>query len=181
MNTSITKFVFLILLLATAVLGGILFAFPKYQMLVDVREAVKEREERVQRGEAVLVKLRNLQREAEKRQEDFAKIDTAIPEETALPKIYHELQLLGAQSGLVLSSIASSREKIGEGAAAVEKTTIQLQLQGSYEGVKNFLQQVKSSERMFNAQSVLLDAQDETTGTGALKLQISIAAYALNL
>jgi len=179
MRTNIAQFIIPIIFLAVAVLGGSFFVFPKYQIFSDIRETIKERGERVQRGEAILVELRSLRREAEKRQEDFAKIDEAIPEETALPKIYHELQLLGAESGLVLSGIASLKEELGEGAAAIEKTMIRLEFQSSYEGVKNFLRQVKSSQRMFNTQSVLLEVQDGATGT--LRLEIAIDAYALDL
>lgn len=166
-----------ILFLAGAVLGGVFLLWPKYQNFADMQEAITEREERIQRGENLLVQLRDQKRQVEERQEDFARLEVAIPEDAALPGLYHDLQRLGGESGLVLSEITSEQEPVQEGNAQLSETMISLELEGSYAGVKRFIEQVHVFQRMLNVQSIVLEIGDEETGT--LLLNAAVAAYSI--
>ncbi len=145
-------------------------------MFVGTQNAIQEKQDRIRRGEEVLVKLRVLQREVIAREEDFAKIDAATPHDMALPGVYHDLQRIGSESGLALSNVGSQTTLLEKGDWSITKTNVVLDFEGSYNGVKNFLSQIASAARMFNAQSVGLQIADETTGT--VRLQVDIEAYA---
>jgi Tfp pilus assembly protein PilO len=172
---NIVQFIIPIVFLVFAVLGGTFLVFPKYQSFVGFQESIKEKENRIQKGEERLVELRMLEREIEAQQDTFAKIDAAIPGDIALPGVYHDLQRMGSESGLVLVGVKFTEEQFDD-ELVLAKTNIDLKLEGSYSGVKNFLLQVKSSERMFNAQSAILEVQDNITGI--LSVQVHVEAYA---
>ena len=162
-----------VLFIISAVLAGAFFVFPKYENFTKIQADIEEGRARVQRGEEALVKLRAAKREADARQDDFAKIDIAIPQDMALPAVYHELQRLGLESELAVSNLDSTETELQVGNSTMKRATVSLELQGPYGNIKNFLAQAKSFARMLNTQAVGVDS----VGSETLRLQVDINAY----
>jgi Tfp pilus assembly protein PilO len=163
------------ILLIAAFAAAFLFVWPKYQAFLGIREEMKLQEESVVQREALLAKQRQLKKQAEERKEDFEKIDIAVPKELALPKVYHEFQEMGADSGLSLMNISDTTETTEE-VSSLRRSVVSLEFQGTYEGIKNFLSAVKSSARVFNMQSLTIQTQKESRGI--LQFHTKIETYA---
>ena len=167
-------------------IGLVFLVWPEYQEYSSLKAQVASREARLESGDRTLTQLKKLQEEVVLHQEDFAKIDVAIPKDAGLPVLYEHIQQLGASSGLILFSIGGQPaiESVGE----VGVLVFTAQLGGSYEGLKNFLDALKKSARIFNVSTlnvstvaVSAESEDSADGEnpGELTIDIELLAYEL--
>ena len=165
--------------LVIALIGAVFLAWPEYREYASLKAQVQAREARLEIGERTLTQLKKIKEEVELHEEDFAKIDVAIPKDAGLPVLYDHIQELGATSGLVLLSIEGkpAEESLGE----IGVLAFTVQFAGSYEGLKNFLDASKKSARIFNVSTLDISAgsQDsaESQNAGELRIGIKLFAY----
>ena len=161
-----------------SVLGAVFLVWPEYQEYASLKAIIKEREARLESGDRVLANLEKMREEVVSHQEDFAKTDIAIPKDAGLPTLYEHIQQLGASSGLVLLSI--------KGQPAIELVdeigvlVFTVQFAGSYEGLKDFLDETKKSSRIFNLRTINVSAVErsaESEDFGQLEIDIELSAY----
>lgn len=154
-------------------IGVVFLVWPEYQEYSALRAQVQVRETRLENGERRLAELKSVQQEIALHQEDFAKADEAVPRDAGLPVPYEHIQQIAASSGLVLLSIEGeySKELLDE----VDALVFRVELAGSYEGLKNFLDSVQRSARIFNVRT--LDVSVENQDSGELKIEIELFAY----
>ncbi len=174
---SILRIIISISVLGISLIGAIFLVWPEYQEYSSLKAQVETREARLESGERTLAQLAKLQEEAVLHQEDFAKIDVAIPKDAGLPVLYEHIQQLGASSGLVLLSLEGSRAKGSLDEIGV--LVFQAQFSGSYEGLKNFLDASKRSARIFNVRTLDISAGDQDSGE--LQIGIELLAYEARL
>ena len=156
-------------------IGAVFFVWPKYQEYSLLRAQVQTREARLEGGERILAELKKAREEVVLHAEDFAKADEAIPKDAGLPVLYEHIQQIAASSGLVLLSIDGQYAKglMDE----VDMLVFEAQFAGSYEGLKNFLDNIKKSARIFNVRTLDVSAGGENSG----ELQIDIELFAYEL
>lgn len=170
----VIRIVVSVILLFAALLGAVFLVWPTYQEFMVLGHEVQERRDRLERGQKALAHLRKTQEEIIARQESFAKIDSAIPEDPQLPALYEHIQRLAASSHLVLTSIES---KEGEAPANdVAVYVLKAEFQGSYEGLKTFLGGLKRSERILGVEKLTLSSDGEASE--GLDIDMELSAYA---
>lgn len=162
-------------ILCISLAGAAFFAWPNYQEFSLLRARVQEDKDRLERGQEALAQLRKVQEEVLSRQEDFAKIDQAIPQDAGLPALYEHIQQLGSASGLILTSI-EGQVAAPESDSAIVSLALKAQFAGSYEGLKNFLDEARRSARIFNVSALDISAGGENPGD--LQIVIELFAYA---
>ena len=160
-----------------SVIGAAFFILPRYQDLAEVRDDIKEREERVEEGDRTLAQLREFRRLVEAHEEQFEKLEKAVPRQTALPAVYHSLQEISIVSGVVLLSVSDTSEDVQRKDFVIENTTISFEVMGPYEGMKSFLQQIKNSPRVFNVVSVDMAVTEKELPT--LRMRGDLEVYTL--
>lgn len=165
--------------LLVASLGlGLLLLWPTYQELSQLRAQVKEVRERLERGEAVVSQLKEVRGQVEMHQEDFAKMSIGVPQEVRLPAVYDLVQDLGSSSGVLVQAIEANTirgDEEREGGVAI--TELNLQVSGSYEGLKSFLGALRRSARILNVQSVRVDVSETEEGASILDIAIEMNVY----
>src|SRR3989344_4960909 len=165
-----------IFILVVAVLGGVFFLWPAYEDFSGINTQVNIQQERLERGQRVLTQLVALQRQIAERQEEFEKLEYSIPEDMQLPAVYDLIQQLAASSGLVVETITTqSTEVAGE---SLDIVHVEVQLVGSYAGLKNFLDAAKRSARIVNVGTLHIIAAAQPGAQSALAIEAEIAAYA---
>jgi Tfp pilus assembly protein PilO len=154
----------------------VFFVWPAYKEFSELRAQVADRRDRLEFGQSVLAQLRRVQGEVSAHKEDFEKLGRAIPEDSSLPVLYGHIQAVAASSGLVLNSIDGHRASGG----SEENATVlifQVNLVGSYEGLKSFLNASIISGRILNIQTLAVSRDSQNPGE--LGISVELAAYAM--
>ena len=162
-------------MLVVALIGAVFLVWPEYREYASLKAQVQTREARLESGESVLAQLKKIKEEVELHEEDFAKIDVAIPKDAGLPVLYEHIQQLGVSSGLVLLSIEG--QPTDEPTSDIVILAFEVEFKGSYEGLKNFLDEAKKSARIFNVST--LDVSADGQNSGELQIGIELFAYEL--
>ena len=158
-----------------SLIGAVFLVWPEYQTYSSLKAQVEAREDRLKSGERTMTQLSKTQEEIALHQEDFAKIDEAIPQNAGLPVLYEHIQQLGVSSGLVLLSIEG--QPTDEPTSDIVILAFEVEFKGSYEGLKNFLDEAKKSARIFNVST--LDVSADGQNSGELQIGIELFAYEL--
>ena len=176
----IFRIIISISVLVIAVITAVFLVWPEYREYASLRAEVQAREARLESGESVLAQLKKTKEEVELHEEDFVKIDEAIPKDAGLPVLYGDIQQLGATSGLVLLSVAG--QPAGEPTDDIAQLVFHAEFLGFYDGLKGFLDALNKSARILNisALDVSVERQDPTNedeSPGELRIDIELLAY----
>lgn len=162
-------------LLCISLAAIVFFVWPAYQEFSLLRARVQEDKDRLERGQAALAQLREVQEQVLLRQEEFAKIDQAIPQDAGLPALYEHIQQLGSTSGLILNSIDG--QAVPGPRLEIVSLVLNVEFAGSYEGLKNFLDAARRSDRILNVSTLNISAAGGENPDN-LNISITLSAYA---
>ena len=160
-------------LLATSLAGILFWVWPNYQEFSSIKTQIETFKNRLEQGQHALVELKKVETQIQKHQEDFAKIQQAVPHDVALPALYDHIQQLAASSGLLLGSIQGQELKDSE--EELSRLVLQTNLAGSYEAFKQFLNAAARSPRLLNVRSLNIASSGDS---GTLQITLEIVAYA---
>jgi len=169
----IFRIIISISLFCIALIGVLFLVWPSYEEFSTLRSQVQETKNRLEHGERILAQLKKVEEEVSAHQEDFAKIQEAIPEDAGLPVLYDHIKELGTGSGLILQSIEGQIKEDAE--SALKKIAFKVEFLGSYEGLKNFLDETRRSARIFNISAITVSAGSEDPGV--LQITMELLAY----
>ncbi|MEK7510322.1 MAG: type 4a pilus biogenesis protein PilO [Patescibacteria group bacterium] len=173
----IPLFIFLILILLSIALG-VFLVWPSYKEFSSLRQQVQEQEGTLRNKENIIAHLNELRKEFDGYEKELAKIHASLPADTQLPLLYDSMQHLASSSGLGIRSLDSSTRINSEEEKKRVKnpmkiTSLSLELEGSYEGFKQFLSRVKTTARMLNAQSMKISSKKAEE----LQIDLTLEAY----
>jgi len=179
----ILRVIISIALLCVAFGGLVFFVWPAYQKFSALRHEIELRQDRLDRGQKALAQLRSVQEEIVMHEQDFAKIDQAIPQDPGLPGVYEHILQLAVTSGLVMQSI-SGAQQVGtsEDPDSLDQSqqavvlSFQVTFSGSYEGLKTFLEAAKRSARILNVNTISIGSN--SLDPGAMSIDMQLDAYA---
>jgi len=160
-------------LLFVSLVGMVFFVLPSYEEFAVLNAQVKATRSRIELGRQALTQLRSVKEEISVHQQNFDKLGQAIPSDAGLPALYEHIQQMGTTSGLVVGSlkgvpVMGPTEEIVALAFTVSFT-------GSYEGLKNFLDETKRSARIYNVNTIEISTSSEILGE--LDITIEMFAY----
>lgn len=168
------RFFLSIFLIASSLIFGIFVVLPRFQEFSVTQKAFKEKKAELESRESYFTHLGDLKERLDK-EERVAKIDAAIPNDPQLPALHDFLGTLSAGSGLAMRSISVSPHTTPVG-ARLKPIDVSLQLGGSYENMKSFLQDLLHASRMTDVQS--LSFSSPAGGTSfVFNLRVSSYSY----
>ena len=162
-------------LLCAFLVGLVFFVLPSYQEFAVLNAQVKEMRSRIEHGRQALTQLRRVDEGISAHQENFIKLERAIPIDAGLPVLYEHIQNMGTTSGLVVVSLEGA--PVPGPTEEIVALVFTVNFVGSYEGLKNFLDETKRSARIFNVNTIGVSSNPEIFRE--LDITIEIFAYAV--
>lgn len=145
------------------------WTWPSLQEFGLTRQALKTQEAELQSRENYFSQLAALNQQLQTYANELARLDAALPSSPSLPQLYDTAQDIAASSGLVLTSVSAA---VAEG--KLKEIDVKVTLEGSYAGLKEFLQGAQTSSRFMKAK--YLDFATPKEG-GRFEFHISLLAY----
>lgn len=145
---------------ATAVLLLIFFlvAFsslqPKFNELKQIKKDIAQKENEIELNQNYFVKLKDAKTELNKYQAELSKIDSALPDDPLVPDFFDYLQNVASQSGLLIQNSGSFVTSLSSAFPALQETSFNLSLTGSYGSFKTFLTTLEKSARVIEVNSM---------------------------
>jgi Tfp pilus assembly protein PilO len=190
----VNKPIITVVMIIVIVLLLFVFVWPKYQQSKDVEVQLTQLQAEYN-GEAVYyTKIDDLLKQIDSRKDEFDKVNSALPAQFALAPVMYFFQQKGGESGLVMRSLTFSQvSPVAYGQASsldavqqVKDVNLTLDLYGNYQGLKNFIHALETSSRIFELDTVTLNALENaqsSTSTSSqaqsydLKLEIKTHSY----
>lgn len=162
------------ILLLGAVLVGIFLTWPKYKDFLLTQKQVQEKQQVLRSRQDYYASLRGVEDSLRQYEAKLAKVKAAIPSDAQLPALYDSLVKEAAFSGLVVRGMAVTAKGESAGDLKLQSLPISMELVGSYQGIKQFLENVKLSSRIRSVDSLTFSGAE--TGAG-FSLSIQMTAY----
>lgn len=130
------------------------WTFPTYQEYASLSVELLEKRTELQNREDYMANLRELELRLESFTEELGKLHVAVPNNSSLPSLYDLVQRLSSESGLVLRQISAVEDAKKTTQVQTKTVEVNLNLEGSYEGLKAFLLRVQTAPRLLDVTSV---------------------------
>ena len=153
-----------ILLLLGAVLIGVFLLWPMLQEFLRVEHELEQYNIALVGREKYVSNLVILARQLDAREEAIRKIEAAIPDNTSIPVLFDLLQNISISSGFIVTKMTSSPKESNLVNLDIVVTKISLEAIGTYDALKTFIAQTRSSARLFEVTSISFDS----SGAGVL-------------
>jgi len=151
-----------IILFILTILIVIFLLWPGYLKFQNLQAQIKNKEVELQYKGEYYKELSSLQEKLNNYQEEFSKIDSALPSELSLPSFYNFLQKVASENGLVLESIGTfSTKNLAEKTDIKETSLNSVKLVGSYSSFKNFLTALEKNSRMISIEDISFSTPQE--------------------
>lgn len=163
-------------LLAISILVGVFLLWPNFQIFSQLQNQLQERELELKNLEAYFAQLELLREEiASQPPEKVALIEQSLPDEPSLPSLYEALSQGASQSGLALRSINSFVGGISSEQALQFRTIeVIMDMEGTYEALKEFLADTRTLPRLINIKSLEFESPERG---GIFKFSVTLQAY----
>ena len=149
-----------ILFLMTALVIFSIFIWPEYQRIKSLETKIEEINYQIKNQEDYLSYLKDIDKKIkEEYSVKISLIDYALPEDPNLPLLYDFMFKTCSQNGLILTSISNdvSEPKDEE----TGKTSLGLELSGTYSSFKDFISALENSARIFEIESISFSSPEE--------------------
>lgn len=166
MNKSfITPILFFIILLIT-----VYIFLPEFYLFNNSKEELESRNQEIQSIEAYHQKINDTFNELKKYEGELSKINSALPDSYFPPSLFNYLQKTSAESGMFLKGVSlamvpTKTTKVSPGGETPEQNIkenyVNINLIGSYNSFKTFLESIEKSSRMIETENVLIETSEE--------------------
>lgn len=137
-----------------AVIMGVFLLWPMVQEFSRVERELEQYTVALSGKEKYVSDLAILAQRLDTKKEAIQKIETAIPDSASIPALFDLLQNISSSSGLILTEIETSVKKDDLVESNFVTTTVSLQAIGSYDTLKAFIAQAKSSAQLLEITSI---------------------------
>lgn len=171
---------------------GVLYVQPEYLVFQELNFNLKQKQIELQFQEEYLAKLRSISAGLEDNQENLSKINSALPDDPAVPGLFNFLQIKASQNGLVLNEVTlgsietltkeqiaadEQYKKIPEaGLVGLKRISIILSLTGSYDALKDFTRSLEKNARLFRIESFIFNTAELAEGE-PMEFEVGVLAY----
>lgn len=153
-----------ILLLLVLIIAGIFVWYPKLEEFRGLGLDLKAKQETLQQKEEYFTKLESLEEQLASYEQEFQKINSALPEDVSKAKadILEFIQKASIENGLVLKKTTLSKVAIPKkGEKVFPEIYLTCALSGSYDAFKNFLNAIGNSSRMIETVDIKISPLKE--------------------
>ena len=130
------------------------WVFPMYQDFQELSVELIEKDAELQNREDYFSEIQSINDRLKIYEEELAKLHAAIPNDSSLPSLYDLVQRLSSESGLVLRQISAIEDTKTVSGIQAQTIAVSLNLEGSYDGLKAFLNRVQIAPRLLDVTSV---------------------------
>lgn len=152
----ITIVSFLIVIVITAVI-----LWPKFQELKIIQKNIEEKRLELQTKEEYFLKLSETKTKLEGYQEEFSRINSALPDDPSLPSLFNYLQKTSSELGLVLEKISPFTVSFSEDFPNLQETVFNIEVTGSYSSFRNLLSILEKSSRLIGIENISFSSPEE--------------------
>ncbi len=164
--------------MAAAIVMFWTLALPFYNGISDLDAAIKEREDLLESRNAIIINIRGLNKEYQKRIPEIAKLSAIVPSKKSVAEILSAITDISSKNGIELfSSAMTSQVSSDTGTNPYNILSLELSVNGSYSGLTNFLKALEKNLRLVDIISI--DASASTVNTSVLTFTIKGNAYYL--
>jgi len=159
---------------------AILFLWPKYQELKITQKNIEQKKIELQTKEEYLLKLSEIQTELERYQEEFSKINSALPDDPSFPSLFNYLQKTFSETGLILEKIDSFSISSSQDLLDLKEAVFSIGVAGSYSSFKNFLSVLEKSARLIEVENISFSSSKKEEGVEELfvfNLKLKVYSY----
>lgn len=149
-----------ILLMVGAALIGFFLLWPMLQEFLRVENELEQYDIALTGREKYVSNLAILAQGLDTKKEAIRKIEAAIPDNTSIPALFNLLQNISSNSGLIVTEITSSLKESNVANLDIVVTEISLEAIGTYNTLKAFIAQTKSSARLLEITSISVGRED---------------------
>jgi len=164
---------------------------PLWASIGKVRDEIKSKNEEIIKIETLLAKQDELKKKYLDSKDDIDRIFLALPNGEDVSYDLSQIDTIAMKNGLLLSSIKFSgieEESGGAGKNASQESSsliagfstagVEMNLSGSYEAFKGFLNDLESSLRTMKASSIRISpGKDSESGPGLFEFGLNINVY----
>ncbi|MFW6282976.1 MAG: type 4a pilus biogenesis protein PilO [Minisyncoccales bacterium] len=164
------KFFTIIISIALLSFFGYFYLYPSYTTWQEDVEKLEEAQNKLETRNQYFEELKEIEKKLKDHKEGLAKIESALPDNFSLPKLYNYLQKRGAEYGLVVQELDSKEIKnqsdqsnnseatSTNGKNELKQKAINIKLSGSYSNLKDFIKEIEKSARLFSVESFSIEA-----------------------
>lgn len=170
MNRQISIVILFVLAIIVVVLG----TWPSYQEFAALKNQAQAKERELENREVYFNDLKTIEQDLKEKADELAKLDAILPDNPDIPLLYDLISRISSGSGLVLKDIFSTIEKKEDSDSGIKEITVDVNVEGSYEGIKEFLSAARNAGRMLDVNSVSFLTPKEGE---IFKFSITISAF----
>jgi Tfp pilus assembly protein PilO len=166
--------------------GWFLLISPKRAEVADLQAQTATQEQSNAQDQTQLEVLKEQNKDLPQKQAELAALRTKVPGAEDFPTYIRELQMLAAQSGVTLTSMAPAAAvtvgaPTGLAAGVLTPGTLaakdmDLTLSGQFEGIQKFMNELENGDR-YTLSTGLTIADDEESDNGGLTATVSARIY----
>jgi Tfp pilus assembly protein PilO len=164
-------------LIGLAVLFGIFFLWPKYHELSAMQQRVVNKRTELENRQEYIANLRIAEQKLRRYEPQLRIVRDAIPQHLDLPELFHLIDRLRADAGLILKAISAGETQEAFAGTQVKATSVTAEFVGSYSSMKRFVSDLRKSARLLELESVLFEAGAPEAGGDQFTSTIVFRAY----
>jgi len=173
-----------IILLFLTLIFGLFLLWPQYQKLKDLQIEIRTTENQIENQENYISHLIELSEKLKKYQLEISRINQALPSKPDLPSLFHFLQKVSSQNGLVFKGLGDFSiilprkpeemallEEMPKIFPEFKEISLDFELSGSYSALKNFLSTLEKSARFILVEFLSFSIEKEEIPSFELKIK----------
>ena len=151
--------------------------WPSYQEFVDLKKQEDLKKAEVESRELYVKNLREIKALLDERESEIAKLDTIIPNSPKVHILYNLLQKTASGSGFLLREILYSIKKDEDSGSGLNTISVDMNVEGLYPGIKEFLISARKAERLLDVKSVGLSMPNDKTKPIKFLIEVDSFSY----
>lgn len=163
--------------LALTLISVLVFIWPKYQSLIIFQNGIKEKESELKAKTDYFLKVKEISAALQDYTDELAKISDAIPSEPLLPSLFDFLKKTASQTGLILKNINLGGVSQPPESVRIKEISVDLELEGSYSALKDFLSAVQRSARLINVRDMSLEVSEKAKEPFGFTVKLKTQSY----
>ncbi|MBX4200950.1 type 4a pilus biogenesis protein PilO [Candidatus Parcubacteria bacterium] len=177
----INKPISIIIMFVITLVVAFLFAIPAYEESLALKNTLAQKQSEYTGKSEYYAKVNELTSKIESNSVAIEKISSALPDDFYLSSLVYFLQKKASDAGLVAKLISFSKVSPKTADKKPRIGTFSVNVSGNYQGLKNFLESLDKSSRLFEVNSISFSSQQNSQKTNQLKNQAQIYDFNLQL
>jgi Tfp pilus assembly protein PilO len=189
------KIIVTLINLLVSVILVFVFINPLWASIKTLKTGIAKQEQEVKKVEELVAKIQKLKQAYQEIGGDIEKISLALPSEEDLPYLITQFESLASSNGLLLESVkftnketkkkssrkAEQLDQSQEVSSSFSRSSFEIRLNGSYEGLKGYLRALENNVRLMDVEVIDFSAVKgkdvDLSNLGIFKFGLRMVVY----